>query len=133
MCYGRPQSIVLAVDSHVLSDFMHQVGASVDKLDEMLNVFDNVSDNMQESGQDRMHQVINNAVQLVSQFKGNYNLPLGAVGKWLHHQHLDLEREETDDANDDYDFPDVRLRALLVLQKVVCDKSPCTLLWRCDA
>jgi hypothetical protein len=65
------------------------------------------------SGQDRMHQVINNAAQLVCQFKGNYNLPLGAVGKWLHHQHLDLEREETNGANDDYDFPGVHLRALL--------------------
>jgi hypothetical protein len=105
---GQTWGVVLAVDSQVLSDFMYQVGASVDKLDEMLNVYEDVADNTTESGQDRMHQVINSAVQLVSQYKGTCNVPLGAVGKWLHNQHLDFEREEADNSNDDYDFPDVR-------------------------
>jgi hypothetical protein len=100
--------VVLAVDSQVLSEFMHQVGASVDKLDEMLNVYEDVAGNTTESGQDRMHQVINNAVQLVSQYKGNCILPLGAVGKWLQNQQIDFEREEVENSNDDYDFPDVR-------------------------
>ena len=112
-CSGRLPTPVpcRAVDSHVLAEFMRQVGGSVDRLDELLGVYDGISGNTPGAAQDRMHTIIENSVRFASQIKGGVHLPLTAVCKWMHYQHQDLERErEMDEEEDDYDLDDVRHR-----------------------
>lgn len=98
----------------MLSEYLRQVGGSVERLDELLGVYDGISGNTPGAAQDRMHTIIENSVRFASQIKGGVHLPLTAVCKWLHYQQQDLERgRELDEEDDDYDLDDVRPRQRL--------------------
>ena len=96
------------MDSHKLKNFMHQLTASVDKIDELLTIYDEIDSSMAGGGGGRLHAVIEKSVKLASQMKGGANITIGTVGTWLERQHHQLDHEENMLQELDCAYSDVR-------------------------
>ena len=92
----------------MLKDFLHQLVASVDKIDELLTIYDEIDNSMPGGSGGRLHEVIENSVKLAGQMKGGANITINAVGKWLTRQHHQLDYEEAMLQELDCTYSDVR-------------------------
>lgn len=108
---GTQNSRTNAVNGTELTEFMQRVGTSVDRLDELLCIYDDIDNHMGGESTDRVHAVIQNSVHLASRIKGGQHLPLTAVGQWLDKSRVQLQHEETMLHELNVTYSDVRLPA----------------------
>jgi hypothetical protein len=96
---SRPRNIryrCATVDEEVFTLYLEKMGESAQKLDELMMIYEDIDNSLPGQGKEMLRGTVQNAMRLASKLKASpmHHLTLGAIGRWLKQQNIDLDKTQ---------------------------------------